>query len=129
MNIFFKSQSASTADAPSFILTSKTLQTSIRMRVLFPISLSAVVATALASPSVTIDAGTLKGGKCSGGQGAVYYKGVPFAEPPIGDLRFEPPKAYNKKYSNGVLNSTISAPTCIQFGNGTVPSGTKSEDW
>ncbi|KAJ5390512.1 uncharacterized protein N7496_001580 [Penicillium cataractarum] len=96
------------------------------MRLLLPTSLSAVVATALASPSVTIDAGTLKGGKCS--SGAVYYKGVPFAEPPVGDLRFEPPKAYNKKYSNGVLNSTISAPTCIQFGNQTVPSGKKSED-
>lgn len=97
------------------------------MRLLLPTSLSAVVATALASPSVTIDAGTLKGGKCS--SGAVYYKGVPFAEPPVGDLRFEPPKAYNKKYSNGVLNSTISAPTCIQFGTETVPAGKKSEDW
>ncbi|KAJ5332648.1 hypothetical protein MYU51_018821 [Penicillium brevicompactum] len=98
------------------------------MKLLLPTSLSAVVATALASPSVNIDAGTVKGGKCSGGQGAVYYKGIPFAEPPIGDLRFEPPKSYSQKYSDGVLEATNPAPSCIQFGTQTVPSGAKSED-
>lgn len=99
------------------------------MKLLLPTSLSAVVATALASPSVITDPGTIKGGKCSSGQGAVYYKGIPFAEPPVGDLRFEPPKAYSKKYSNGVLEATVPASSCIQFGDQTVPSGSKSEDW
>ncbi|CAG8416679.1 unnamed protein product [Penicillium salamii] len=98
------------------------------MKLLLSTSLSAFVATALASPSVNTEAGTVKGAKCSGGQDAVFYKGIPFAEPPVGNLRFEPPKAYSGKYSDGVLNATAPAPSCIQFGTQTVPSGAKSED-
>ncbi|CAG8083849.1 unnamed protein product [Penicillium salamii] len=98
------------------------------MKLLLSTSLSAFVATALASPSVNTEAGTVKGAKCSGGQDAVFYKGIPFAEPPVGKLRFEPPRAYSGKYSDGVLNATAPAPSCIQFGDQTVPSGAKSED-
>lgn len=112
----------------SFILHS-TLQTLAKMKLLLSTSLSAFVATALASPSVNTEAGTVKGAKCSGGQDAVFYKGIPFAEPPVGKLRFEPPRAYSGKYSDGVLNATAPAPSCIQFGDQTVPSGAKSEDW
>lgn len=99
------------------------------MYLLLPTLLSAFAAAVLASPSVTVDAGTLYGGKCNNGNNAVYYKGIPFAEPPIGNLRFEPPRAYSKKYPNGVLNATVHAATCIQFGDDMVPPGTKSEDW
>lgn len=99
------------------------------MNLLLLTLLSAFPAAVLASSSVTVDAGTLYGEKCNNGQNAVYYKGIPFAEPPIGTLRFEPPKAYTKKYPNGALNATTHAATCIQFGDDMVPSGTKSEDW
>ncbi|CAG8093558.1 unnamed protein product [Penicillium nalgiovense] len=64
-------------------------------------------------PSVTIDAGTVQGGRCEG-QNSVFYKAIPFAGPPVKEPRFEPPKAY-KQFPEGKLNATTSAPTCIQF--------------
>ncbi|KAJ5624200.1 hypothetical protein N7510_000509 [Penicillium lagena] len=98
------------------------------MKLLFSTSLSTFVTAALATPSVTIDAGILHGKKCSNGQDAVFYKGIPFAEPPVGDLRFEPPKTYSKQYPNGVLEATTHAATCIQLGDDMIPPGPENED-
>lgn len=87
-----------------------------------------VLVVASSSPSVTIDAGTLQGGRCDTSE-AVFYKSIPFAEPPVGDLRFEPPQKYNKTYPNGILNATVRAPSCVQFGSELVPAGAQQEDW
>ncbi|HKK47139.1 MAG TPA: carboxylesterase family protein [Balneolaceae bacterium] len=55
--------------------------------------------------------------------GLTVYKGIPFAAPPVGDLRWRPPQpAMNWE---GVRQATKFAPGCIQGGQ--VPSG-KSED-
>ena len=40
------------------------------------------------------------------------FKGIPYAEPPIGDLRFSPPQA--KKHWNGVLEATEFGPCAFQ---------------
>ncbi|CRG88266.1 alpha-esterase [Talaromyces islandicus] len=98
------------------------------MKLLVSTILSAFAAAAASSPSVTIDAGVLQGGLCSGGQNAVFYKAIPYGEPPVGDLRFEPPKAYNKKFPEGGLNATASAPTCLQYSDDFTPKLTTSED-
>lgn len=90
--------------------------------------LSAVTAATSSSPSVTIDAGTIKGGNCANGQNGVYFKGIPFAKSPVGQLRFEPPKPYGK-YRNGELDATSPAPVCIQFGPTFAAQGPASEDW
>ncbi|KGO67790.1 Carboxylesterase, type B [Penicillium italicum] len=77
--------------------------------------LPAFAAAVSSSPSVTIDAGTVEGGRCEDGKNAVFYKAIPFAEPPVKELRFEPPRAYKKQFPQGKLDATTSAPTCIQF--------------
>ncbi|KAG4419835.1 hypothetical protein IFR04_007054 [Cadophora malorum] len=64
------------------------------------------------------------------------FFGIPYAEPPIGDLRFAPPQT---KASEGVVNATAFGPSCMQqFSNSStiytakVPqfliSGEQSED-
>ncbi|KAJ5820467.1 hypothetical protein N7474_006058 [Penicillium riverlandense] len=98
------------------------------MNLILSAILPAFATAALASPSVTIDAGTLQGGQCENTQNAVYYKAIPYAEPPVGDLRFEPPKAYNKHYPNGKLDATTAPASCIQFGAEFDATGALSED-
>lgn len=78
--------------------------------------------------SVATTNGTIRGGKCDG-YDADYFLSIPYAKPPVGDLRFGATEPYNDKYKGGVLHATSSAPRCIQFGNIFVESGDTSEDW
>lgn len=86
-------------------------------------------AFAAATTSVSINAGKINGGHCSSVEDTVFFKGIPFAEPPVGDLRFEPPKPYKKKFPEEGLNATTSATTCIQFTHDYTPELSTSEDW
>ena len=74
--------------------------------------------------------GTLEGGQCSEygyTSNAIYYSSVPYAQPPVGDLRFAPPQPFNGTYGGQYTTLT---PNCPQFGEEfiemTAPS---SEDW
>lgn len=89
---------------------------------------AAAAAAASSSPSVTVEAGTIKGGTCANGKNGIYFKGIPFAEPPVGHLRFEPPKPHGK-YHNGEFDASSPAPVCIQFGPTFAAQGPASEDW
>src|SRR5512146_2175413 len=55
--------------------------------------------------------------------GLTVYRGIPFAAPPVGDLRWQAPRPAAKW--RGVQQATKFAPGCFQGGN--PPSG-KSED-
>ena len=81
-------------------------------------------------PVVSIDAGNLEGGRCTGASDAVYFKGIPYAQPPTGDLRFASPEPYSGKYPNGSRLANSLALDCIQFGTEFAINNTlTSEDW
>lgn len=75
-------------------------------------------------------AGTVQGAMCAHAP-AFSFQGIPFAEPPIDQLRFMPPKLFNGSYDGGSLDATNPSHPCIQWS----PSGfavddpTPSEDW
>ena len=65
-------------------------------------------------PSVTIADGTLIG---STSQGVDSFKGIPFAQPPVGNLRLRKPLPLAKGF--GTRQATQSGPACPQFGTTT----------
>jgi para-nitrobenzyl esterase len=61
----------------------------------------------LPGPAITTDAGKLRGLACAD-KGVLVYKGIPYAKPPVGDLRWRDPQPAEKW--EGVRD-------CFQFGN------------
>ncbi|CAH1781139.1 unnamed protein product [Owenia fusiformis] len=56
------------------------------------------------------------------------YLGIPYAEPPVGNLRFRPPKPLDKKWS-GVRDATTHGTACMQHKTKIIPPPDKmSED-
>ncbi|KAL9085456.1 MAG: hypothetical protein Q9165_007606 [Trypethelium subeluteriae] len=90
------------------------------------LSILAIVATAASATSVKTSNGTVKGGRCSSSE-SDYFLSIPFADPPIGELRYQAPQAFSGSY-NGILDGTKQAPSCYQFGTNDILSGPQSED-
>lgn len=92
------------------------------------LSLAAVVAfqvimlsTLLSAQTVRVETGELKGAVENG---VVSYKGIPFAAPPVGDLRWRPPQPAAKW--KGVRDATRYGHDCMQlpFPSDAAPLGT-----
>ncbi len=87
------------------------------------------ISDSLAAQTVAIANGTIQGVKCDRSN-VTSFLAIPYAQPPIADLRYEPPRPYNSKFaSNGILQATAAAPSCLQFGTGGGEKGPTSEDW
>lgn len=72
---------------------------------------AASLATASIAQSVLTESGTISG---VSGNGLNVYKGVPFAAPPIGDLRWRPPTPVAPW--TGTREADAFAPACMQVG-------------
>jgi len=86
-----------------------------------------IVSLVKAAPSVNITTGKLQGTTCSNGASA--FLSVPFAVPPVGELRWKSPQAYNQTFPASGYNDTAKGAICIQFGAIFTDAGPESEDW
>ncbi|KAF8671790.1 Extracellular triacylglycerol lipase precursor [Rhizoctonia solani] len=74
----------------------------------------------LTAAQATVDPPVIegKGVRYIGGRNATgntdYFLSVPFAQPPVGSLRFKPPVAWAPEGSNPTVNATTYGPSCAQ---------------
>jgi carboxylesterase type B len=97
------------------------------MKSLLFVAIASGLALAQHVPTVTIKNGTIQGATCPSTT-ANFYGSIPFAQAPIGNLRFAAPQSYDQKY-NGTLDATKQPPSCFQFGSAFIGAGPQSEDW
>ena len=80
---------------------------------LVTISSSIIIASEAQQPKVTIpNIGTVYGRSSLFSKNVAVYNGIPYAKPPINDLRWQPPQPMGKF---GDLNATEFGAVCMQF--------------
>ena len=65
---------------------------------------------------VHTDAFAVQGVLWPNNTGVSFWGAIPYAEPPIGELRFRPP--VTKRPSNKTIDGSWFGPSCIQYSNG-----------
>nr|XP_023018319.1 cholinesterase-like [Leptinotarsa decemlineata] len=100
------------------------------MKVTTLLVLVTTISFAVADILVTIPNGKLRGRKEYSQRGISFYafQQIPYAKPPVGELRFREPLPPNNW--NGILDATYNDKSCVQFFNNYVPniSHFESED-
>lgn len=86
----------------------------MRVSILFGLALAAR-AFAQENPTVTVKNGTLQGHRSTAWD-QDFFLGIPFAEPPVGELRFRWPQPYASKF-DGVRDATEYGYSCYQYGS------------
>lgn len=86
----------------------------------------ALASASAAAPVVQTEAGAVEGE--SGADGRAMFRGIPFAAPPLGDLRFRAPQQV--KHWQGTREAVKSAPACLQvdYGWNSEAAANQSED-
>ncbi len=96
-------------------------------RAVFAAAIAVIVLAAFtaAEASVRVEGGWVEGTAVNG---LMVYRGIPFAAPPVGDLRWRPPQPV--KSWDGVLKADGYAPACpqVQFSIPLFSTGQTSED-
>lgn len=77
----------------------------------------AFVAAQSTRPTVTVQNGTIVGADLPTFS-QDFFGGVPYAQPPIGDLRLRLPVAINTSFTNATFDASSYGPTCPGHGNG-----------
>jgi para-nitrobenzyl esterase len=75
------------------------------------------------APIVTIKSGAVRGEAVPGG---FAFRGLPYAAPPLGNLRWRPPQSPERWH--GVRDATQFGPSCPQAPSPFMPQGPQSED-
>jgi len=83
----------------------------MRSRLTFTLLFPAALALAAINDPIRVENGLLSGGSASSPEVRVY-KGIPFAAPPVGELRWKAPKA--AAFWQGVRQATQFSPMCMQ---------------
>ena len=75
---------------------------------------------------VTVTGGAIRGAPAAGDTDVVAFQGVPYAAPPVGGLRWKPPRPVVAW--DGVRDATAPGPICMQTGPAWVRAPTAGED-
>ena len=93
------------------------------MRTHLSFLLLALSASAADSPTVSVTGGPIRGGILE--KGGAVFKGIPFAQPPVGDLRWREPLPV--KPWTGVREATTFGAPCAQNANGRMLEASKED--
>jgi para-nitrobenzyl esterase len=74
-----------------------------------------LIAAAAAAPTVAVDGGAVRGTMAAGGQ-ELLFRGIPFAAPPVEELRWRAPQAVVPW--TGIRDASGPAPACVQNDQG-----------